>query len=129
MTGRPVREWVGKTLQAQIPARVKARIVVAQDGLCGCGCGVELGASGESIEFDHHKALVLGGENRESNIHALRSRCHKSKTRRDVAQKSTEARKRNNHFGFRKSNNHLPGSKGSRFKRKVNGIVILRDER
>ncbi len=123
---RPVPEWIGKIDDTAAPARVKARIVLAQDGICGCGCGVKLGAAGEAIEFDHTQALINGGENRESNLRALRRPCHKSKTRQDVAQKSTEARKRSKHLGLHKSRNPLPGGRNGPLKKKIGGGVVPR---
>ena len=123
---RPVPEWIGKTDTAPAPARVKARIVIAQDGVCACGCGVKLGAAGEAVEFDHETALILGGENRESNLRALRRPCHRAKTKQDVAQKSVEARKRAKHLGIKDSRNPLPGGKNHKLKRKINGRTVLR---
>jgi len=128
VTGRPVKEWIGKTPETPVPPRVKARIVMSQDGICACGCEVKLGMAAEPIEFDHTQALINGGENRESNLRALRQGCHKVKTRKDVAQKSTEARRRNKHLGFeKKSTNPLPGGRNSKVKIKVGGQVVARD--
>lgn len=126
MTARSVPEWIGPKPETAVPDRVKARIILAQRGICACGCGVKLGAVGERIEFDHTQALIIGGENRESNLRALRSRCHKSKTRQDVAQKSIEARKRAKHLGIKTSRNPIPGSKSSRWKKKLDGTVVPR---
>lgn len=123
---RPVKEWIGKTDTTPAPARVKARIIMAQDGICACGCGVKLGAAGEAIEFDHETALILGGENREANLRALRRPCHKSKTREDVAQKSNEARKRAKNYGLHKPKSTIQGSKGTRWKKKIDGTVVPR---
>ena len=123
---REVPEWIGKTASAPAPPRVKARIILAQGGICACGCGVKLGASGERIEFDHTTALILGGENRENNLRALRSRCHTTKTREDVAQKSTEARKRAKHLGLTTPKRIMPGSRASKWKKKLDGTVVLR---
>ena len=123
---REVPEWVGKTDDTAIPTRVKARIVLAQNGICACGCGVKLGAAGERIEFDHTQALILGGENREGNLRALRSRCHKGKTRQDVAQKSIEARKRAKFLGLDKPKRPMPGSRASKWKKRLDGTVVLR---
>ena len=125
---RALPEWIGKTDDTPAPPRVKARIIAAQDGKCACGCGQKLGLAGERIDFDHTQALILGGENRESNLRALRQPCHGEKTRADVAQKATEARKRNKHLGLNKPKATLPGSKGSKWKRKVNGEVVRRDD-
>ena len=123
---RPVAEWVGPRDETPVPPRVKARIVLAQQGICACGCGVKLGLAGEAIEFDHTVALINGGENRESNIRALRRPCHGVKTRADVAEKATVARKRAKHLGIERKRATLPGSKGTRWKRKIDGTVVPR---
>lgn len=124
---REVPEWIGARDDTPAPPRVKARIVAAQEGVCGCGCGVKLGLCGERIEFDHTTALILGGENREGNLRALRAGCHRHKTDADVRQKSIEARKRAKHLGIASDRRAIiPGSKGSRFKKKLNGAVEWR---
>lgn len=123
---RALPEWIGTTDDTAPPPRVKARIVQRQNGICGCGCGVKLGMCGEGIEYDHTDALINGGENRESNLRALRSPCHKSKTRADVAQKSTEARKRNKHLGISKPRSRFATSRDGKFKQKVGGEVVRR---
>ena len=126
---RSVPLWVGRTDDTAPPPSAKARIIKRQDGICGCGCGVKLGLAGELIEFDHEQALILGGANDENNLRALRKPCHRAKTKRDVTQKSTEARKRAKHLGLKpKSKAQLPGSKGSKWKRRVDGTVVRRDE-
>lgn len=108
---REVKEWIGKTDETPAPARVKARIVTAQNGICACGCGVKLGQAGERIEFDHTVALILGGENRESNLRALRRPCHAVKTSEDVAQKSKDARVRKKHLGLTRPKRRLGGKR------------------
>lgn len=109
MTSRSVPEWVGKAPETAAPARVKLRIIDAQGGRCACGCGVKLGMAGEPIEFDHTVALINGGENRESNLRALRKRCHRVKTAEDVAEKATVARKRKKDLGLRKPKAKIKG--------------------
>lgn len=125
---RTVTEWIGRSEDSAPPPAVKARIVLAQAGICACGCGQRLGAAGERIEFDHTKALILGGENRETNLRALRFPCHGAKTKQDVAQKSVEARKRGKHLGLTKKRSTLPGSKGSQWKAKIGGGWVRRSE-
>jgi len=128
MTARELPEWTGKTPETAIPPRVKARIVLSQDSICGCGCGVKLGMAAEPVEFDHTLALVNHGENREGNLRALRKRCHRVKTRKDVAQKAVEARKRNKRYGFDKpSKTPMLGSRKSKWKKKLNGEVVRRE--
>lgn len=123
---RPVKEWIGKTDTTPAPARVKARIIMVQDGICACGCGVKLGAAGEAIEFDHETALILGGENREGNLRALRRPCHAAKTKQDVAQKSVEARKRNKDLGLHKPKSKFRTSRDGPYKQKVGGQIVRR---
>lgn len=64
-TSRAVTEWIGKTPDTPLPARVLLRIWEWQGGRCAKS-GVKLYA-GYYIK-EHVKPLWLGGENRESNI-------------------------------------------------------------
>lgn len=129
MTARSVPEWIGARPDTEAPPRVKARIILAQDGICACGCGVKLGLAGEAIEFDHAQALILGGENREANLRALRRPCHRAKTRADVAQKSTEARKRGKALGLKPLPiRPIPGGRKSQWKIKINGGPVRREQ-
>ena len=123
---RATPEWIGPRDETPAPCRVKARIVMAQGGICACGCGVKLALAGEAIEFDHTVALINGGENRESNLRALRRPCHLAKTRADVAEKATVARKRAKHLGIERKRATLPGSKGTRWKKRIDGTVVPR---
>lgn len=117
---RSTPEWIGKTDETAAPSRVKARIVLAQEGVCACGCGMKLGAAGEGIEFDHIIALINGGENREANLRALRRPCHAIKTRADVAEKAKVARVRAKHLGL--------GPKRRKMAyRKFNGEIVWPD--
>ena len=104
---RTVSEWIGKTADSKIPARVRVRVFQAQDGCCA-ECGRKMAVAGEPFEVDHITALVLGGENREANLRALCGPCHRAKTRQDVAQKATEARKRAKHLGVHKPKRKMP---------------------
>jgi 5-methylcytosine-specific restriction enzyme A len=116
---RALPEWIGRTADSVIPARVRLRIFEAQGGCCD-ECGRKMGVAGERWEVDHAKALILGGENRETNLRALCRNCHAGKTREDVAQKSTEARKRKKHLG-------LDRPKRKMSYRRFNGEPVWRD--
>ncbi len=76
--------------------------------------------------MDHKTALCNGGENREGNLFpALRSK-HRLKTAADVAEKSKVARIRSKHLGIKANSHPMPGSRRSRFKRKMDGTTVLR---
>lgn len=122
---RSVKEWVGKTDNAPVPDRVKLRVLDRQGGKCP-ETGMLFGPQNPP-EFDHIISLINGGENRESNIQALSSWAHKQKTKNDVAQKAKTARVRKKHLGIHRPKAALPGGKQSKFKRKVDGTVVLRD--
>lgn len=125
---RSVPTWTGRTNDTQAPPRVKARIILSQDGICACGCGVKLGAAGEPIEFDHEVALINGGRNDEANLRALRRPCHRAKTAQDVAQKAKDARVRAKHLGIKETRCPMPGGRKSKWKRTLDGRTVRREE-
>jgi 5-methylcytosine-specific restriction endonuclease McrA len=77
-------------------------------------------------ETDHIIAIINGGENRENNLRTLLVSCHDKKTREDLHEKSVIATKRKKFLGLIKSKKTLPFSRGSKWKRKVNGTIVRR---
>jgi 5-methylcytosine-specific restriction enzyme A len=77
-------------------------------------------------QTDHTIALINGGENRESNLRTILTVHHISKTAEDVAEKSIIARKRKAILGIKKSRNPMPGSKRSKYKKKMDGTIVRR---
>lgn len=124
---RSIPEWIGKTDDTPVPARVKDRLFIAADGKCE-NCARKLGGSLDSPEFDHRIALVNGGENRESNLQVLCPWCHAGKTSEDVRKKSITARKRQKHNGIMRKKALIPGSKGSGIRRPINGRAYFVEE-
>lgn len=120
---RTVNEWQGKNDDTTIPPRVKVRIFERDKGCCQ-SCGI-LVVGGVRPAFDHVVALINGGENREANLQLLCVPCHAVKTKADVAEKSTVARKRQKHLGVRKPS-RFPGSRDSGWKKKISGEVVRR---
>ena len=123
-TVRSVPEWIGKTSDSAIPARVKLRVFERHGGICHIS-GQKI-MPGDKWDCDHVQALVNGGENRESNLAPALTEHHKEKTRSDVAMKSKDRRVRSKHMGIKKPKGTIPGSKGSRWKRKLDGTVVPR---
>lgn len=126
---RSVAEWIGKTDDTAIPARVRVRVIEAQEGLCA-GCARKLGTAGERIDIDHIRALVNGGENRESNLQALCPFCHVPKTAADVKVKAKNARVKKKHLGQAspKAGRGFQTNRNSKFKRTIGGGTVRRFE-
>lgn len=103
---RSVEEWIGKTDDTPIPPRVKLRVFEAHGGVCHIA--KRKIRAGEPWDCDHVKAIINGGENRESNLApALRDK-HREKTAEDVAEKARIARKRAKHLGITKPKRPWP---------------------
>lgn len=125
MTGRTVPEWIGKTPDTAIPARVRARVFDRAGGVCHIS-GRKIQA-GEEWHCDHIKPLADGGEHREGNLAPALGSEHRRKTSAENAQRAVERRKREKHLGIKRPvRNPLPGSKASGWRKKINGEVVPR---
>lgn len=120
---RALPEWVGKTDDSRPPPRVRVRIFEHHHGVCHIS--KRKIAPGEAWECEHIVAIVNGGENRESNMAPALIKPHKEKTARDVAIKAKNDRVRKRHLGLRKPS-RFPGSRDSKFKKRMDGTVVLR---
>lgn len=125
MTARRVDEWIGASADSPVPSRVRLRVFERAGGICHIS-GRKIGP-GDKWEIDHVIALVNGGENRESNLAPALTEAHRAKTREDVAQKAKDRRVRSKHLGIHKPRQTLPGSRGGKWKRKIDGTVVPRD--
>lgn len=97
---REIPEWRGKTDDTPAPDRVKERIARKADDCCP-GCTRKIGGKLRA-EFDHVIPLILGGENRESNLQLICHECHAGKTKRDVKIKARVAKSRKRQLNIRK---------------------------
>ena len=121
---RTVPEWIGKTDDDPFPPRVRLRILTRFDRRCAI-CGKPI-RPGERWTCDHVKAVILGGENRESNGQPLCRDCTPKKDAADVAEKSKIADMAKAGYGLKQSSRTMPGSRRSPWKRKMDGTTIRR---
>lgn len=98
---RSVPEWQGKTDDAEIPPRVKIRIVERAGHRCEGPCHRAFDGKLKP-EFDHVLALINGGAHAENNLRAVCHECHSQKSKLDVAAKALTARIRKRHLGIKK---------------------------
>ena len=123
---RSTDEWRGKTDDTAIPPRVKERIARAACDHC-VKCDRKVGEKLRP-EFDHVTPLILGGQNRESNIQLLCHECHGAKTRLDVKLKAKVARVHTKlSLGIRANKGRpMPGSRASGLRKRMDGTVERR---
>lgn len=124
MTGRSNDEWIGKHPDSAIPPRVRLRIFEAHGGICHI-TGRKI-RPGDKWDCDHIIALCNGGEHRESNLAPAIREAHRAKTAEDVAQRAKDDRVRKKHLGIHRPKQIVPGSKASRWKKKLDGTVLPR---
>lgn len=121
---RTLPEWIGKTDDQVPPARVRLRVFDREKGICHkCGKPILIG---ERWTLEHLKALINGGENREANLGLTCCNCLPAKNAADVAEKSAVYKSRAKHLGLKKSSRPIPGSRTSKWKKKLNGDVVRR---
>lgn len=96
---RTVDEWIGKSPDSAIPARVQLRVFQKHGGICPkCTRKLQPGA----WACDHIVALINGGAHAESNLQPLCVwPCHSQKTRADVAEKSRNYKRARSHAGIK----------------------------
>lgn len=120
---RSVANWKARDDDAPIPGRVKDRVADRAAGCCQKCTRAVVGKL--RAEFDHAIPLILGGKHEEANLQLLCHKCHRAKTNLDVKLKAKVARVRKRHLGIRKRST-FACSRDSRFKKKVDGSVVLR---
>ncbi len=105
----------------------KARVFEAHNGVCHI-CGDKIDGTREAWELEHIIPIAMGGEDDESNAAPAHVVCHKGKTATDKAQIAKANRVRAKHMGAKaRTKSTFPGSRASKWKRKVSGEVVRRD--
>lgn len=125
-TRRPVPEWVGKKPTTKAPQSVYLRLWERQGGRCAIS-GNKM-YPGDEKDVDHIIPLRDGGQNKESNLQIVLRSEHRKKTAAENKQRAYDDRVKAGHRGLKKpSRNPLPGGRGSKWKKKMDGTVVPRD--
>lgn len=97
-------------------------------GLCHI-CGYAIDPVRDRYEIEHVIARALGGDEAKGsdNLQPAHTACHRAKTSRDVGSIAKAKRVRYRHTGSHQPKSRLPGGRGSKWKRRVSGEVVLRD--
>lgn len=96
---RSVDEWCGNTDDTPAPPRVRLRVFERCQGLCH-RCGRKIGPA-DKWTLEHRIAIILGGQNRESNLCLTCEWCLPEKNAEDQAAKSKLANIRKRDHGIR----------------------------
>lgn len=123
--GRASEEWIGKTADTPIPARVRLRVFDRKHGRCH-SCQRKI-AGGERWICEHLIAVINWRAtkeqphgNRESNLGVTCSWCVPAKNAEDVAQKSKVYQTRAKHLGLKKPSRPMAGSRASGWRKPFN---------
>jgi 5-methylcytosine-specific restriction endonuclease McrA len=124
-SGRSVPEWVGTTPDAKIPPHVRLRIFERFEGICQLTRRKI--RAGDAWAIDHVIPLADGGSHRESNLVPVLEIAHRQKTgAENTARAKVRAVKAKHIGGIRETRNPLPGSRNTRWKKKISGEVVER---
>lgn len=123
---RSVPEWIGKTDDTPVPDRVRVRVFEGKKGRCH-SCGRKI-TTGETWTCEHVVAIINGGENRENNLDVTCRWCLPAKNAADVKIKAKNYAVKRRNLGIRKPS-RFSCSRNSKFKKKMDGSVVLRAAR
>lgn len=116
---------VGTTKRGSLSTRRKLTIWEREMGLCMM-CGTRL-QPGKFI-YEHVRALELGGSDTDDNIRLTCQPCAGTKTKDDHHRAAKAKRVKAKSLGMKKSKNPMPGGKGSKWKKRMDGSVVSRDD-
>lgn len=114
--------------RSEFSKKVRVAAFARSKGFCeGPGCGTRLQTG--KFAYDHDIPDGLGGEPTLENCVLLCSACHSAKSgKRDIPMIAKAKRVHAAHIGARPpSVRPMPGGRRSKWKRKMNGEIVLRD--
>lgn len=114
--------------RVRITGKMRADIFMRHGGICHL-CSMKV-VPGEEWDVSHEIPLEAGGKDDDSNWLVAHRKCHRHHTATvDAPMIAKVKRIHQRHIGAKlKSRNPLPGSKHSKFKRKMDGTVVRRDK-
>lgn len=109
----------------RLSTSTRLELFQAHGGVCHlCGAKIQVG---EAWDVSHDRPLALLGADDESNWFPSHRKCHRAHTASvDTPNISRAKRREARHLGAVKSKSPLPCGRDSRWKRKINGEVVLR---
>jgi len=115
----------------EFPQSVRKAAWMRAAGTCECGCGqpFDLDHPKGCPEYHHRIEAVLGGSNDLENCMCIRRDCHAAITAKDSAPKAAKVRREDKRrLGLQAHKASIPGSRESKWKRRIDGTVVRRGE-
>ncbi len=111
-------------MRREFSTKVKAAAFQRSGGACEqCTAKLYVG----KFHFDHRIADGLNGEPTLANCVVLCLACHSEKTaKHDVPAIARAKRREARHIGAVRSSRPMPGSRGTKFRKRMDGSVVLR---
>ena len=113
-------------MRRSISKKERAEIFNAKNGKCHI-CGQKIHPQ-EKWDIEHIIPLALGGADSGDNLDLAHQSCHRDKTKADVGRLAKAKRQAAYHSGKKLSKTPLPCGKSSKWKRKLDGSLVRRDE-
>lgn len=123
------RIWILPERRKPLTRKEYAELYLRQDGRCPqCGQKLEVKGGNEvEIRDEHLNPLWRGGSNELSNRELWCKPCTRPKDAEEATQRAKVKHSRDKHIGaMPKSKNPIPGSRSTRWKKKLDGSVVER---
>ena len=113
--------------RVRITAKMRADIFLRHDGVCHM-CKMKV-IPGDEWDVSHEIPLEAGGKDDASNWLVAHRKCHRVHTATvDAPLIAKVKRIHQRHIGAKRPKGTIPGSRNSKWKRKMDGTVVRRGE-
>ena len=111
----------------RITTKERVAIFEREKGICHfCNMKVQ---TGQDWDVSHEIPLEMGGDDHGANLRVAHRSCHRTYTHKvDIPRIAKTKRMKAKNLGAVKSKTPLPGGKASKWKRKMDGTVVLRNK-
>jgi 5-methylcytosine-specific restriction endonuclease McrA len=114
-------------MRKRITSKMRIEIFEREKGICHF-CNLKISA-GEEWDVSHEIPLEMGGEDGGLNLRAAHRSCHRHHTSTvDIPRIAKTRRMKAKHIGAVRSKTPLPAGKWSKWKKKLDGSVVLREK-